>query len=59
MKITKAEEAFRAVTITIETQKEWDELYAVVTAVAENRTQHTNTMMRAAIDLRILFNRVG
>ncbi len=48
MEITQADPAFRPVTIVLETPDDYDKLFAIVEAVAQNRTNHTNEVRVAA-----------
>lgn len=56
MKILQAEPGFRPVTIVLETQDDFDKLYAIVSSVADNRTNHTPPIITAAADLRRTLN---
>ena len=58
MVVTQDAPKFRPVTIRVETQDELDMLHAVIGAVADNRIQHTQQVIRAAVDLRIMLNRL-
>lgn len=48
--ITRDNPAFRPVTIRIESQDDLDKLYAIIEAVASNRINHTQQLIRAALD---------
>lgn len=55
MKISQAPAEFRPVSIEFETQDELEKFLAIVSAVAENRINHTPQTIRAAVDMRADF----
>lgn len=52
MLISVAPAEFRPVSVTLETEDEFDIFVAILSAVAENRVNHTPTVIRAAVDMR-------
>ena len=51
MKIYQDDPAFRPVTIELETQDDFDKLFALVSDVAENRINHAPPVIEAAKSL--------
>lgn len=52
MKVTQSSPSFRPVIIELETEDDVDKLMAILSAVAENRINHSPAIIRAAIDIR-------
>jgi hypothetical protein len=48
MDISREDAKFRPVTITLETQNEYDQLMAIIYHVAENKINHTPPLITAA-----------
>lgn len=48
MLITQADPEFRPITVVIETQDEYDQLIAILSAVAGNRVNHLPQVVKAA-----------
>ncbi len=52
MKLTRDEPKFRPVNIRIETQDEFDQLFYIISDVAENRVNHVPQVINAAVNIR-------
>ena len=52
MEITRDKPKFRPLHLHLLTQDDLDKLLAIVSAVAENRINHTQPIIRTAVDLR-------
>lgn len=52
MKLTRDEPKFRPVTIRIETQDELDQLFYIISDVAENRVNHVPQIINAAVNIK-------
>lgn len=51
MIVRQAPALYRAVTITLQTQDEFDKLIACLAAVSQNCINHTPQLIRAALDM--------
>lgn len=57
MIFSKADPEFRAITIVVETEDEFDQLMAIASNVANNRVNHTPQVVQAAKNLHQLLIR--